>query len=108
MAAYLGMSVARAQEEISPSEFLDWRAYMSMEPRGEGRVDYHFARLISECHHAGARPGERWSSADYMPKFSEVKPKQSVAEIGHRLKMFFEAKMADPRLPKNRSGGTHA
>ena len=40
------MSVARAQEEISSREFVEWVAWDEMEPVGEERMDLRFAWLL--------------------------------------------------------------
>ncbi len=40
------MSVARAQEEVSSREFVEWVVWDEMEPVGEERMDLRFAWLM--------------------------------------------------------------
>ncbi len=40
------MSVARAQEEVSSREFVEWVAWDEMEPVAEERMDLRFAWLM--------------------------------------------------------------
>lgn len=40
------MSVARAQEEVSSREFVEWIAFEEMEAIGEERMDLRFAWLL--------------------------------------------------------------
>ncbi len=40
------MPVARAQDEISSREFVEWIAFEEMEPVGEERMDLRFAWLL--------------------------------------------------------------
>ena len=68
LARQLGMSVARAQQEISAREFAEWMAYDRIDPMGEGRADLRAGIIAavmrnSWCKGAPAKP------ADFMPNF---------------------------------------
>ena len=47
LAGYLGMSVARCQQEVSYREFAHWVALYEVEPFGHDRDEYHNAILAS-------------------------------------------------------------
>ena len=67
VAAMLGVPVAQAQALISPTEFGEWRAWFTMEPRGDARADYHAALIAGNAAHAFG--GGRWQPKDYVLKF---------------------------------------
>lgn len=63
------MSVARAQREMSSSEFTEWRAFYELEPFGDWRADLRVARLTqitAEVNRDSKKRPEPYEVRDFM------------------------------------------
>jgi hypothetical protein len=84
------MSVARAQQEIDSSEFLEWMVYESMEPGEPIRGDYQAAMIACTIANANRTKKTReFKLKDFLLKF--IKPRANRTEpqeLKHKLKMW--------------------
>lgn len=87
----LGMSVARAQEEIDSAEFVEWCAFDRLEPYGPERADLNSAIVASTIANANAPKGKSFKPADFMPKYDRLQKRQSLAEMKANFLMFANA-----------------
>ncbi|KKM25928.1 hypothetical protein LCGC14_1590030 [marine sediment metagenome] len=75
------MSVARAQEEVSSREFVEWIAWEEMEPVCEERMDLRFAWLMDTiASSAGAKRAKIGESFLRAMDFANSGQSQQTAE----------------------------
>lgn len=60
----MGCTVAEAQARVDSREFAEWVAWHGLEPRGDDRLDWLFARLYGTIEHIMSN--RRWRVADYL------------------------------------------
>jgi hypothetical protein len=84
LAKELGMSVRRAQEEISSAEFGEWVAYYSIEPFGDRMADLRAGTVASVVANANrSKDAPAFVPGDFVPWAKEPEPetpKQPSAE----------------------------
>ena len=85
------MSVARAQQEISSSEFNYWVAYHRINPLGPERTEFMIAQLCAMFAQAHAAKGKKYSPFDFMPWTKREKKKQTPEEMKKVLMAFASA-----------------
>lgn len=73
LALALGMSVARAQEEIDSREFSEWLAFGRIEPFGEWRQDQRAGKICAALTNPWLKKGDRERGpVDFFPELREM------------------------------------
>jgi hypothetical protein len=85
LALALGMSVARAQREISAREFAEWMAYDRIDPIGRDRDDWRavfLAAMLANIH----RPKNKrpYRLKDFWPRWDTTDPDEE--ELARKIK----------------------
>ncbi len=78
VAALLGMSVARAQEEITSAEFVDWCAFYSLEPWGCEVEHWRMGVLASTVANFSGHAKKHVKPRDFIPR--DAKPRRLTTE----------------------------
>lgn len=68
--------------ELTPRQFIAWRAYEEIEPFGELRADYHAAQVVTMLHNIAVGKDGQKAIETFLLKFGETKKrrKQTVQE----------------------------
>ena len=84
LARQLGMSVRRAQEEISSTEFMEWIAYERLDPGDPERGDFRTANICFWIHRQYlSRPDQKKQKIqDYLIDFDTHKEELDDIEQG--------------------------
>jgi len=77
LAALLGMSVARAQSEISSAEFAEWIAYFNLEPMPNAWLQHGILCTLV----AQAVGDKRAKPEDFIPKVRKIQSQQEIAAL---------------------------
>jgi len=89
LAVALGMSIARAQAEISPDEFRSWLAFDRIEPLGGRRADVHagiIASVVANCNRA--KNGKAFKPEEFIPRWGERQKAADPAVLARKFDMF--------------------
>jgi hypothetical protein len=105
LAVALGMSIARAQAEISPEEFWSWVAFDRIEPIGGRRADIHagiIASVMANCNRA--KNAKTFKPEDFIPKWGERLKPQDPMLLKRKVEMFANIHNAVINQASNRKG----
>ena len=83
------MSVARAQTEISSSEFTEWAAYSYLEPWDERRADLRAGIIAAQIHNIFAKKAAKPS--DFMPNYDSPPKKKAAPITGREMAIMLKA-----------------
>lgn len=92
IASHLKMSVQRAQQEITSSEFLDWVVFIDEEPNMFCKEDFYLAQIAAEIRKTIVKHPEKVSIKSFLMKFArkeKEKKKETKIEASKRMKSFF-------------------
>lgn len=68
--------MAEWQSAMSSREFAEWLAFFRLQPYGEMREDFRFARLMALLANVNRDPdtSREFTHEDFMPKFEDPEP----------------------------------
>ena len=99
----MGMSVSRAQNEISSHEFAEWLAYERISPSDPERQDLRFAIVCCLLANAWRKSGQKpYEPKDFMLKFEEMATKtQEEVTMTAKHRIMLWANIHNARIAKN-------
>lgn len=73
LAARLGMSLQRCQQETTSTEFMEWQAFLDMEPNMFNATHDYLAQIAAEVHRTRVRTPRNVKLEDKRLKFTRGK-----------------------------------
>jgi hypothetical protein len=87
-----GRTVQELSDEMTVDEFLRWAAFSSLEPFGDDRNDWHFARLLEQTYNMNRGKSKASKPAKaFLLEFRQTGKEMSLQEMEMALMMRFAA-----------------
>jgi hypothetical protein len=92
LALALGSSVAELKARMGHAEFMEWRAYYSIEPFGHARGDLQtglLASLLANAHRDTKKRPKAYTIKDFLPDYWQQFVEDRSALIRNKFKALF-------------------